>query len=88
MKNLDLIFSKIENNSIEKSNIDLMLGTIRGGANSQPGGYSSSYTSGTRDCDATSRCKVICSSAYSTIVEQMPNNSTLSQTFSTANTMY
>lgn len=57
-KNLNSIASFIESDKMSKSNVDLMLGDIRGGRNSSAGGYSSSYTSGTPDCDGTAICKI------------------------------
>jgi hypothetical protein len=56
-KNLISIATFVESDKMSKSNVDLMLGSIRGGADGSSGGYSSSYTSGTRDCDGTSICK-------------------------------
>ncbi len=57
-RNLNGLASIIENNSSSKENINSMLGEIRGGAQGGSVAHSSSYTSGTRDCDNTSICKI------------------------------
>ena len=57
-KKLNSISGIVESDKMNKSNVDLMLGDIRGGKGGSAGGYSSSYTSGTNDCDGTSICKI------------------------------
>ena len=57
MKNLKSLETKIEKSNFKKNDISALLGNVRGGEDNT-GAVSSSYTSGTRDCDATSICKI------------------------------